>query len=186
MSNRTQARIAALVMGLLLLVSLGCRRHTHQDLDVTESAEPDKILYDKAVEDIKGHRYEVARLTLQTLINTYPESSYLANSKLAVADSYYEEGTTTALAHAEIEYKDYITFFPNSIEAPRSQYRAAMTHFRQLELPDRDQTHARRAETEFQNLIKMFPDSEFAEEGVTKLLEVQEVLAEGEYLVGRF
>ena len=184
--SQTRTRIAALAMGLLLLVSVGCSRHTHRNLDITESAEPDKVLYNKAVEDIKSNRYEVARLTLQTLINTYPESVHLADAKLAVADSYYEEGTTTALAHAEIEYKDYITFFPNSVEAPRSQYRAAMTHYRQLELPDRDQTHARRAETEFQNLIKMFPDSDFAEEGVIKLLEVQEVLAQGEYLVGRF
>ena len=175
---------ALLTLGLTILS--GCTRHKHQDLDVNESAAPDKVLYDKSLEDIENKRWDVARLTLQTLINTYPESVYLADSKLAVADSYFKEGTTSALVHAEIEYKDYITFFPNSPEAPRAQYSVAMTHYKKLELPDRDNTHAIRAEQEFQTLLKKYPDSEYAENGMSKLLEVQEVLAEGQFRIGRF
>jgi TolA-binding protein len=40
----------------------------------TNTAEPDKLLYDKAMDDIKHGRHEVGRLGLQTLINTYPDS----------------------------------------------------------------------------------------------------------------
>ena len=183
---REQNAVLAVLLGICLIAGVGCRRHKHQALDITESAEPDKILYEKSVEDIGNHRWTVARLTLQTLMSTYPESVYLADAKLAMADSYYEEGTTSSLAHAEIEYKDYITFFPTSPEAPRAQYSTAMVHFRQLELPDRDKTHAERAEKEFQILLKKYPDSEYAVIGETKLLEVQEVLAEGQFRVGRF
>ena len=42
--------------------------------------------------DIKHGRHEVGRLGLQTLINTYPDSEYLAKAKLAIADSYFKEG----------------------------------------------------------------------------------------------
>lgn len=171
---------------VLVLGVAGCHRHKHAPLDVSASQEPDKVLYEKSVEDIKNKRYDVARLTLQTLINTYPDSDYLAAAKLAVADSYYEEGTTAALTHAEVEYKDFITFFPNAPEVARAQYRAAMCHFRQLEKPDRDRTHARRAEEEFQLLLLHYPDSEFAKDGEKKLIQVQEILAEAEFRIGRF
>ena len=81
------------------------------------SAEPDKVLYAKATDDIKHGRYTIGRLALQTLINTYPDSEYLAKAKLAIADSYYKEGGTAGLKQSIVEYKDFITFFPFLDEA---------------------------------------------------------------------
>lgn len=184
--NRKPSRLLLWASLLGLVVASGCHRHKHAPLDLSASQEPDKVLYEKSIEDIKSHRYDVARLTLQTLINTYPDSDYLAAAKLAVADSYYEEGTTAALTHAEVEYKDFITFFPNAPEVALAQYRAAMCHFRQLEKPDRDRTHARRAEEEFQLLLLRYPESEYAKDGEKKLIQVQEILAESEFRIGRF
>ena len=51
-----------------------------------DTQQPDKILYDKAVKDIEHGRYETARLTLNTLINTYDSSEFLAKAKLEIAD----------------------------------------------------------------------------------------------------
>jgi TolA-binding protein len=48
--------------------------------DNKQSAEPDKALYDRAMADQKKGRYTEARLSLQTLINTYPDSEYLAKA----------------------------------------------------------------------------------------------------------
>src|SRR6266478_6246632 len=76
------------------------------------SVAPDKVLYDRALVDIKKGRHEVGRLNLQTLINTYPDSEYLAKAKLAIADSYYKEGGTANLTQAIAGYKDFIVFFP--------------------------------------------------------------------------
>ncbi len=170
----------------LVVSSVGCHRHKHAPPDFTASQEPDRVLFEKSLEDIKNHRYAVARLTLQTLLNTYPDSDSLDRAKLAIADSWYEEGGTAGLTHAEAEYKDFITFFPNSPHAAYAQHRAAMCHYRQLEKPDRDRTHASRAERDFQLLLISYPESEYAADGAIKLKEVQEVLAEAEYRVGRF
>jgi outer membrane protein assembly factor BamD len=65
------------------------------------------VLFDRAMDAMKHNRFDVARMTLQTLINTYPDSEFIARAKLAVADSWYAEGGTTALQQAEIEYKDF-------------------------------------------------------------------------------
>ena len=44
--------------------------------------------FDRAMEALKKNRYDVARVTLQTLINTYPDSEYVARAKLAIATTY--------------------------------------------------------------------------------------------------
>jgi len=171
---------------VLALAGTSCHRHKHAAPDLAASQEPDRLLFEKSLEDIKNKRFEVARLTLQTLINAYPDSDYLDRAKLAIADSWYEQGGSTGLGQAEIEYKDFITFFPNSPHAAYAQYQAAMCHYRRLEKPDRDRSNARRAEREFQLLLKNFAESEYTTDGSLKLKEVQELLAESDYRVGRF
>jgi outer membrane protein assembly factor BamD len=55
-----------------------------------------------------------------------------------------------------------------------------------MEKPDRDYTHAKRAEDEYKQLIQQFPDSKLVPEAKQRLMEVQEVLAEREFRIGRF
>ena len=86
-------------------------------------AAPDTQLYNTAMDDIKHGRYTEGRLALQTLINTYPDSEYLAKAKLTMADSYYSQGGTDGLTQAVAQYKDFITFFPNMPEAVEAQRR---------------------------------------------------------------
>src|SRR5256885_2150962 len=151
-----------------------------------DSKQPDKVLFDRAMEALKKNRYDVCRVTLQTLINTYPDSEYVARAKLAIGDAWYKEGGSTGLAQAEIEYKDFITFFPNMPEAAEAQLKVANIHYKQMEKPDRDYTHAKRAEDEYKQLVQQFPDSKLVPQAKQRLREVQEVLAEREYRIGRF
>ena len=151
-----------------------------------DSKQPDKVLFDRAEEAIKHGKYDVARLSLQTLINTYPDSEYIARAKLAIGDAWYQEGGAAAMAQAESEYKDFITFFPNMPEAAEAQMKIANIHFSEMEKADRDPTHARRAEEEYRQMILQFPDSPLVPQAKERLLEVQEVLARREYLIGHF
>lgn len=153
---------------------------------IGDSAAPDKALYERAMTDINKKHYETARLELNALINTYPETDYLAKAKLAIADSFYKEGGTGNLAQAVAQYKDFITFFPMLPEAPYAQMQVAMVHYRQLAKPDRDRTEAEFAEQEFQNFLKSYPDSELAPVAAQHLREVQEELAEGDYRIASF
>jgi outer membrane protein assembly factor BamD len=150
------------------------------------SAAPDKVLYDRALIDIKKGRHEVGRLNLQTLINTYPDSEYLAKAKLAIADSYYKEGGSANLTQAIAGYKDFIVFFPFLPEAPYAQIQVAMTHFKQMEKPDRDRTEAKAAEEEFQTFLAKYPKDPLVPKAEQHLREVQEVLAEGDFRIGYY
>jgi outer membrane protein assembly factor BamD len=176
-----------LLLGVLTFAIACTNKKVNNPLANVGSKQPDKVLFDRAMDAMKHNRFDVARITLQTLINTYPDSEYIARAKLAVADSWYAEGGGTALSQAEIEYKDFETFFPNMPEAAEAQLKIANIHYQQMEKPDRDYTHAMRAEEEYRQLILQYPDNKkVVAEGKQRLLEVQEVIAEREFRVGRF
>ena len=113
--------IGLCLLTIALTMFPGClffhHRRAADDL-LPAGQQPDKVLYQKSIDAIAHGRYDIGRLTLQTLLNTYPDSEYLAKAKLAIADSYYEQGGTAGLTEAEAEYKDFITFFPTAPEAP--------------------------------------------------------------------
>ncbi|HXQ26753.1 MAG TPA: outer membrane protein assembly factor BamD [Candidatus Acidoferrales bacterium] len=154
--------------------------------DTAESAEPDKVLYERAMVSIKHSKFTEARLDLQTLVNTYPDSEYLAKAKLAVADSFYKEGGTSGLTQAVEEYKNFIVFFPFLDEAAYAQMQVGMAHYRMMEKPDRDNSHAQAAEDEFRTFLLKYPQSPLLPQAEQNLRNVQEMLADGEYRIARF
>jgi outer membrane protein assembly factor BamD len=187
-SNRLRCFFWVALVGVVFLP--GCLFHRHRRTDlaslVNAGDQPDKILYERATNEIAHGRYDVGRLTLQTLINTYPDSEYLAKAKLAIADSYYNEGGVSGLTQSEAEYKDFITFFPTAPEAPEAQYRVGMAHFRLMAKADRDQSEARLAEVELKEFLVKYPDNPLTMRVKARLREAQEVLAEGEFETASF
>jgi outer membrane protein assembly factor BamD len=173
-------------LGAGLLTSCGFHRKKYDDPITKDTKQPDKVLFDKAVDDIEHGRYEIARITLNTLINTYDQSEFLAKAKLAVADSWYREGGTASLAQAEAEYKDFQLFYPTMAEAAESQEKICMIHYKQMDKVDRDQSQAIRAEDECRALVVQYPNSKYVEETKQLLRNIQEALGDGEYAVGTF
>src|SRR6202023_267565 len=146
-------RLVCLV-AILALASTSCFRKKKYENPITkDTQQPDKVLFDKAIADIERSRYEVARLTLNTLMNTYDTSEYLAKAKLAIADSWYREAGSHGLAQAEAEYKDFILFYPNMEESAEAQEKVCMIHYKQMEKADRDPTQAQRAEDECRQVM---------------------------------
>jgi outer membrane protein assembly factor BamD len=162
------------------------KKKVDQSTASTNTVEPDKILYDKAIDDIKRGKHDVGRLGLQTLINTYPDSEYLAKAKLAIADSYYKEGGSSNITQAIAGYKDFIVFFPFLPEAAYAQMQVAMCNYNEMPKADRDTTHTHLAEEEFQTFLTKYPKDPLAPEAQQRLREVQEVLADGQFRIGYY
>ena len=196
--NRFSQKISAVALAVLLAAGVSAfarekapKKKKNQDLSANplanvSSKQPDKELFDKAMAAMKKGRYDVARLDLQTMLNTYPDSEYRMRAKLAVGDTWFKEGGTAALTQAEAEYKDFITFFPNAPEAAEAQMKVADIYYQQMEKPDRDFNNAMRAEQEYRNMINQFPDSTLVPRAKQKLRDVQEVLAERETTIGLY
>ncbi len=195
--NRLSLKIVAVALAVLFLGGVSADARTKKkpkkayDLNANplaglQSKQPDKGLYDKAMVAMKKGRYDVARLDLQTLLNTYPESEYRMRAKLSVGDTWFKEGGSAALTQAEAEYEDFITFFPNAPEAAEAKMKVADIYYQQMEKPDRDFTNVQQAEKEYREMINMFPDSSLVPRAKQKLRDVQEVLAEREFQIGSY
>src|SRR5215831_387056 len=92
--------VIALLGALLAFSAAFTNKKVNNPLANVGSKQPDKVLFDRAMDAMKHNKYDVSRLTLQTLINTYPDSEFIARAKLAVADSWYAEGGNAALSQA--------------------------------------------------------------------------------------
>jgi outer membrane protein assembly factor BamD len=192
--NRFVTQVSAVCLCLALAPAshaLGKKKKKQSDMGSNplanvNSRQPDKELFDKAMTAMKKGKYDVARLDLQTLLNTYPDTEYAMRAKLAVGDTWYKEGGSAALTQAEQEYKDFITFFPNTPEAAEAQMKVGDIYFQQMEKPDRDPQNALHAETEYRQMLQQFPDSPLIPRAKQRLRDVQEVVAARQFEVGQF
>ena len=63
----------------MAMLAAGCHHNkVNNPIANVDSKQPDKVLFDRAMEAMKKGKYDVARITLQTLINTYPDSEFIA------------------------------------------------------------------------------------------------------------
>src|ERR1700685_1862605 len=164
--------IVILMMGLM--TSCGFRAKKYADPITKDTKQPDKVLFDRSINDIEHGRYEIARITLNTLINTYDQSEFLAKAKLAVADSWFREGGTASLAQAEAEYKDFILFYPTMEEAAESQQKICKMHYELMDKADGDANQALRREDECRQLIVQFPNSRYVDQTKPLLRNITE------------
>ncbi len=176
----------ALCVAFSLALFSSCVHKKYETPIAKQTQQPDKILFDSAMHDIERGRYEIARISLQTLMNTYESSEFLAKAKLAIADSWFREGGGNGLAQAEAEYKDFQLFYPQMEESAQAQKRICDIHYKQMDKSDRDIIQTLRAETECKDLITQYPNSKFVPEATQELREIQESLAAHEFAAGDY
>src|SRR6185503_787378 len=138
---------------------LGRGDNKYEELTGTVAPGRDRVLFEEAAKQVRKGQHETGRLLFSTIINTYPDSPFLPLAKLAIADSFYLEGTTSALVQAAQAYLDWLTFFPTDPLADDAMLKVAESEMRQMGLSDRDVTHARKAEQRLKSLLQQFPQT---------------------------
>ena len=158
----------------------------YADLTGAAVAGRDRVLFEEAAKEVRKGRHDTGRLLFATIINTYPDSPFLPLAKLAIADSFFLEGTTSALIQAAQAYQDWLTFFPTDPLADDASLKVAEAEMRQMGLSDRDISHARKAEQRLKVLIQQYPKSPLRATVEARLQEVQENLAMHNLQIARF
>lgn len=156
--------------------------------ELTGSVAPgrDRTLFLEATKEVRKGNHETGRLLFTTIITTYPDSPYLPMAKLAIADSFYLEGGTSSLIQAGQAYQDWLTYFPTDPLADAAMFKVAETEMRQMGLPDREVTHARKAEQRLKVLLQQYPQTKLRPEVEERLRQVQDNLADHSYNIGLF
>jgi len=150
------------------------------------AAAPDTQLFENGMTYLDKSQHIKARLSFQTLINTYPDSEFTPASFLGIADSYYEEGGTQNFLQAEAQYKDFLIFYPTHEMADDAQLKIAAINYKMMKPYDRDPTYTRKAESEFKRFLANYPDSELAPTATEALITVEETLAKRDHEIAEF
>jgi outer membrane protein assembly factor BamD len=156
--------------------------------ELTGSVAPgrDRVLFEEAAKEVRSGNHETGRLLFSTIVNTYPDSPFLPLAKLAIADSFYLEGSTASLVQAAQAYQDWLTFFPTDPLADDAMLKVAESEMRQMGLSDREITHARKAEQRLKALLQQYPQTNLRPVVEDRLRETQESLAMHNLGVARF
>jgi outer membrane protein assembly factor BamD len=153
---------------------------------VPKGNQPDKFLFDRGTEELKGRHWLTAREYFRRILDSYPQSNLRPDSKLGLADSYLGEDTTESLTLAINEYREFLTFYPTHDRADYAQYQLGMTHYKQMRSSQRDQTETKAAVEEFATFVERYPHSTLMEDAKQKLRESKDRLSLHEYEVGVF
>lgn len=147
-------------------------------------AEADEYLYMRGVEAINDQKWVDARQYFQQIVDNYPQSPRRPDAKLGLGDSYLGEGSSESLVFAANEFREFLQFYPVHARADYAQYKLAMSHFRQMRAPERDQTETRDALREFEAFFERYPESQLAPEVKEKWREARDRLSQASYRVG--
>jgi outer membrane protein assembly factor BamD len=158
----------------------------YADLTGAAVAGRDRVLFEEAAKEVRKGHHDTGRLLFATIINTYPDSAFLPLAKLAIADSFFLEGTTSSLIQAAQAYQDWLTFFPTDPLADDASLKVAEAEMRQMGLSDRDISHAKKAELRLKVLLQQYPKSPLRSTVEARLQEVQENLAMHNLQIARF
>ncbi|HWS99020.1 MAG TPA: outer membrane protein assembly factor BamD [Pyrinomonadaceae bacterium] len=146
----------------------------------------DRELFEVAAKEVRKGNFDTGRLLFNTIITTYPDSPFLSLAKLAIADSFYLEGTTAMLIQASQSYQDWLTFFPTDPLSDRVMLKMAEAEMRQMGLANRDVTRARKAEQRLKAVLQQYPSTPLRQDVEQRLFEVQENLGMHSLQIARF
>jgi outer membrane protein assembly factor BamD len=174
----------AAVLALLTAIGPGCAsKNAKLPAGTTQ---PDKWLYERGTQNLQAKKYVKAREYFRQILDSYPQSPFRPDAKLGVGDAYLGEGTAEALVYAQNEFREFLTFYPTNARADYAQFKLAMTHFKQMPKPERDQTQTKEAITELTTFLERYPNSTLLPEGKARLRDARNRLGLSEYGVGLF
>jgi outer membrane protein assembly factor BamD len=169
--------VQVIVMIMSLLSFWGC-----SGKQVDES-NPNEI-YKDAEEDITDERYTMALDKLKNLKNRFPYSNLATTAKLRIADVYFLQESYIEAAGA---YESFRDMHPKHEKADYVLFRIGESYYNQLpSTDDRDLTPATKAIDAYNELLQLYPKSQFLTDAQTHLKTATERLANKEKYIADF
>ena len=178
----TAVRALAAVLATL---GLACAHRGEPDI-ATLSSNSDQVIWEAGQKALSKHQWESARQHFRRIVDGFPQSEYAPAARLALGDSYFQEGGNANDILAIGAYREFLTLYPSHPKSDYAQYQVAEAYFAQRNGPDRDQTPTQSALTEYERLIELYPQSTYVEKARTRRAECRNTLARAEFLAGYF
>ncbi len=178
-SRRRPFRRGALALAAVVLLLSGCTLFGGRPTTVAPAAK----LYEDGERLLLQEKYPQAREQFSWLVERHPESDLAPVARFLIGESYFRNKD---YEKAGPEFETFVTLYPSNQIADLGQYRLARTYFDQMPTVERDQKLTAQALTEFQKLIRLYPESRYAPDAIVKIEACRLRLAQKELWIAAF
>lgn len=171
--------MANILGGCLCIILAGCG----SSVDIMES-QSDTAIFEQGRQYYDQGEFKEALQHFLYVKDHFLRSEYAGLTRFYAGESYF---ALEKYEDAAIEYKSFLSFFPNDPYAPAAQFKLGMSYFQQSLGPERDQTMLDKALTTLEEVQQKYPDKrEYVEKAGEQINKVKQKLALHEYLVAEF
>ena len=169
-------------MAVVLLLS-GCSSFNRLLGGRPNTIAPAAKLYEDGERLLLENKNEAAREQFSWLVERHPESDLAPVARFLVGETYFR---SKDFEKAVPEFETFVTLYPSNQIADFGQYRLARAYFDQMPTLERDQKITSQALTEFQKLIRLYPESRYAPDAIVKIEACRLRLAQKELWIAAF
>jgi len=144
---------------------------------------PVETLYQSATDELERHRYDTAISYFEEVERQHPYSSWARRAMLMKAFAYYQ-GNDYEEAITAVD--QFIALHPGNKDAGYAYYLRAMCFYERIRDVGRDQEYTNDAVAALNDVIRRYPNTEYARDARLKLDLTNDHLAGKEMYIGRF
>ncbi|MFM9857927.1 outer membrane protein assembly factor BamD [Pseudoxanthobacter sp. M-2] len=144
---------------------------------------PADQLYNEGLAYMQRGDLREATRTFEKLDQLHPYSEYSRKAMVMTAYVEYSRGNYTEAINSS---RRFLTLFPGSPDAAYALFIIGQSYYHQVPDVTRDQEMAAKAMGAYEEVVRRYPDSEYADESRKQVLAMKDQLAGKEMEVGRF
>lgn len=173
-------RLAAIVLFCASVAACGSSNKKAKFAYVEQEVE---TLYGLGTREMERRRYDDAVAYFEEVERQHPYSAWARRAMLMKAFALYQANDYDESVQA---VDQFIALHPGNKDVAYAYYLKAMSHYERIRDVGRDQENTNNAVASLTDVVRRFPDTEYARDARLKLDLTQDHLAGKEMYVGRF
>jgi outer membrane protein assembly factor BamD len=182
------ARLVAILLLPMLILAVACKSgRSKEDELLDQLANLDKeTIFEQAESLYSEKEYQKSRELFAFVYDSFPNDPLGHKAALRVADTYSAKNDVTNLTEARLRYRDFANRYPNDPDRDYALLMVGHTYSARKLRPDRDLSDIHEALAAYEQLINLYPDSQYFQEATSRIKDLNELLAEHDWIVGQF
>lgn len=180
-SLRAKAQCRFLPLALAAVLALAACSGDKKKDDYVER--PATALYEDGMNELTAKRYKAAAKNFEEVERQHPYSAWAVKAQMMAAYAYYQEGK---FDDAVIALDRFIELYPADSQTSYAYYLKALCYYEQISDVERDQQMTMQAREALNEVIKRYPQTEYARDARMKLDLTTDHLAGKEMDIGRY
>ena len=170
---------------IIFIVCISCTKEVVKDSVIIEKNIESQMLevYNEGLEALKNGDVLYAANKFNEAEILYPQSQSAPKAAIMAAYSYYSQDY---YGDAIAELKRFFRVYPNHKNMDYAEYMLALSYYEQIVDETKDLKSISNAKNSFLNIIKKYPDTDYAEDALFKIDLINDILAAKEIYIGRY